>query len=73
MMVPIVNRTRNEVLLGFEPEGDTLPLAPGQQVIVKTNDKDDNAAQLELDIEEGLFVISMMCKKEVWCGDVRLR
>lgn len=73
MMIPIVNNTAREMLLALEPEGDTLPLAPGQKVIVKAIGKGAEAPQLELDIGEGLLAISMMCTKEVWCGDVRLR
>jgi hypothetical protein len=73
MMIPIVNRTDKEVVLGLEPEGDNLPLAPGKTVIVKAVGPGADNPQLEIDIEAGLLSISMMCRKEVWCGDVRLK
>jgi hypothetical protein len=73
MMVPILNKSGKEVLLVLEPEGDTVPLAPGQTVVVKATGEGSQAAHLEVDIGEGFLAISMMCQKEVWCGDVRLR
>jgi hypothetical protein len=73
MMVPVANRTRSEILLGLEPEGDTVPVGPGQTVLIKATGRGSEAPQLEIDIGEGLVSISMMCAKEVWCGDVRLR
>ena len=73
MEIPIVNKTERELLLGLEPEGDTVPLAPGQTVIVKTVGKGSEAPGIELDIEDGLVSISMMCEKEVWSGGIRLR
>jgi hypothetical protein len=73
MEIPIVNRTQREILLGIEPEGDTVPLAPGQTVVVRTVGKDSESPGIELDIEDGLVSISMMCEKEVWSGGVRLR
>ena len=73
MMVPILNKSDKEVLLELEPEGDTLPLAPGRTVVVKAIGRGSETPQLELDVGEGFLAISMMCQKEVWCGDVRLR
>jgi hypothetical protein len=74
MRVPVANRTRREILLGLEPEGDTLPVAPGQVVVVKAVGEGSDTAELEIDIDEdGLITISMMCAKEVWCGNARLR
>ena|SRR5687768_14638824 len=73
MEIPIVNRTEHEIMLGLEPEGDTIPLAPGQTVIVKTVGTGSEAPGIELDIEEGLVSISIMCEKEVWSGGMRLR
>jgi hypothetical protein len=73
MKVPIVNRTEKEVLLGLEPEGDTVAIAPGQTVVVKATGNGAEEPEIEIDIEEGLLSMSMMCEKEVWSGDVRLR
>lgn len=73
MEIPIANRTKKEILLGLEPEGDTLPMAPGQTVIVKAVGKGSDAPRVEFDIGEELVSISMMCEKEVWSQGVRLR
>jgi hypothetical protein len=73
LKLPIANRTDHEILLGLEPEGDTIPLAPGQVVVVKATGPGSEAPSLEIDIEDGLVSISMMCDKEVWLGDTRLR
>jgi hypothetical protein len=73
MQVPIVNNTNREVLLGLEPEGDTLPLGPGQKVVIKATGRGADDPQLEIDIDDDLFTISMMCSKEVWSDGVRIR
>lgn len=73
MRVPIANCSQREILLGLEPEGDTIPLAPGQTVVVIAVGRGSDAPQLEFDIDDDLVSISMMCRKEVWCGSVRLR
>lgn len=72
MEIPIANRTKNAILLGLEPEGDTLPMAPGQIVVVKAVGVGCDAPRVEFDIEE-LVSICMMCEKEVWSKGVRLR
>jgi hypothetical protein len=73
MNVPVVNRTEREILIGLEPEGDTLPLAPGQTLVIKATGERSIAPEIEIDIEEGLLTVSIMCDKEVWSGDIRLR
>ncbi|HKO48080.1 MAG TPA: hypothetical protein VJV79_10170 [Polyangiaceae bacterium] len=73
MRIPIVNRSGREMLLGLEPEGDTVPLAPGQTVVVKATGNGSESPEIQIDIEEGLVSISIMCDKEVWSGDVRVR
>jgi hypothetical protein len=73
MQIPITNRTGKEILLGLEPEGDTISLAQGQTVVVKAVGSGSDAPRLEVEIANGLLSISMMCGKEVWCENIRLR
>jgi hypothetical protein len=73
MKFPVANRTSRELLLGLEPEGDTVPIAPGQTLLVKAKGEGSEEPDLQIDIEDGLVSISMMCEKEVWHGDIRLK
>jgi hypothetical protein len=71
MEISIVNKTKKEMFLGLEPEGDAIPLAPGQILVIKANGARSDL--VEVDIEEEVLSICVMCEKEVWCEDVRLK
>ena len=73
MNVPIVNRTGKEILLGLEPEGDTFLLGPGKGVIIRTVGDAASVLEVGFDIEDGLVTVSVMCEKQLWEGDERLR
>lgn len=73
MRIPIANRTQREVMLGLEPEGDTVPIPPGHVLVVKAKGRENGLPEIQFDIEDGLVSISIMCEKEVWLGDKRLR
>lgn len=73
MKVPVINRTSRDIELGLEPEGDVLTLSPGQTVVIVPSGQGPVPSEVEIDIEEGLISVSMMCNKEVWSGDKRLR
>jgi hypothetical protein len=70
--IPIINKTEREKVLGLEPEGETIPFGPGQILIVKTNEQASGPMDIEIDFEDDILSISILCDKEVWLGDVRL-
>ena len=74
MDFPIKNDSDHELELGLEPEGDSIPLAPGDRCVLRFIDATDLAA-LDLDVEyRGRFIsVSAMASKEVFVNGKQVR
>ena len=73
--VPVRNDTDREILIGLEPEGDTIPLAPGETCLIQTAEDaaDWDALDFHIEYSEGLVSISLMCEKLVFVNGRRVR
>ena len=73
MQIPITNALAKDLVLGLEPEGDTVVLSPGQSVVIRSADALRGEIEIGFEIQEDLVLITAMCRKEVWSGEQRLR
>lgn len=74
MDLPFRNNSDHEIQLGLEPEGDSIPLGPGDRCIVRLTEADD-LVSLELDFEYcgDLFSITAMSSKVVFLNGEQIR
>lgn len=73
MQIPITNSLAKDIVLGLEPEGDTLVLSPGQSVIIRSAEPLRGEIEVGFEIQDDLVLVTAMCRKEVWSGERRLR
>ena len=73
--IPVRNTSDAEVLVGLEPEGDTLPLMPGETCTIEAITEIQDLARLDFQIEysNGLISVCLMCTKTAFVDGRKVR
>jgi hypothetical protein len=68
------NKLSHELHLGIEPEGDCVTIGPSQLCkIVPRPLSEDSGLEIEIDYEQNLISIHLMCDKEIYIDNQRVR
>lgn len=71
--IPISNRGPSSFDIGLEPEGDCIPLGPGERLEIRYSPERKSEHTIELEIEGNLLSIHCMATKEIWRDGQRVR